>query len=239
MEIMGVKVDSVTYPQALEKARKFIESGGKHYIVTPNPEIIVTAQKDRQFKDILNKADLAVPDGIGLIFAARFLGKSLPERVTGVDLLEGLVALAAEHGYNLFILGGGEGVAGKAAVELKKRYSKLKIAGTFSGRAEEEFDKETRAAFAGKKIDILAVGYGAPKQERWIARNLPLLNVKLAIGVGGAFDFLAGEAPRAPQRIRQLGLEWLYRLVRQTWRLKRQLSLPYFVYLVLKARLKS
>lgn len=239
MEILGVRVDNVTYQEALEKAKKLIESGGKHYIVTPNPEIVVAAQKDRRFKEILNKSSLSIPDGIGLVWGARVLGKNLPERVTGTDLLEGLAALAAEHGFSLFLLGGGEGVAEKAAARLKTRYPTLKIAGTYAGESSSASDTFARRRLAKLKIDILAVAFGAPRQERWIARNLPHLNVRLAIGVGGALDYISGEKPRAPIWLQKVGLEWLFRLIKEPSRLKRQLSLPYFSYLVFKEKFRK
>lgn len=238
MEILGVKVDKATYEEALQKAKRLIDGGGKHYIVTPNPEFIVLAQKDAEFRKILNSASLSIPDGIGLVWAAKILRKNLPERVTGVDLLEGLAALAAEHGFNIFLLGGKEGVAAKAADVLKIRYPKLEIAGIYGGKAEPEFDALTRSHLVSKKIDILAVAYGPPRQEKWIARNLPYIDVKLAIGVGGALDYISGQKKRAPRFVQKIGLEWFYRLISEPRRLKRQLSLPYFALLVFKNRFK-
>lgn len=232
--MLGVKIDRVSYQSTLEAAKELIESPGKHYIVTPNPEIIVAATKDEEFAAILNKADVSVPDGMGLVWLAKLTGRKVRERVSGVDLLEGLAALAEEHGFNMFLLGAPEGVAGKAAEVLKEKHSKLKIAGTYSGSAASEFDDETNKAIGNKKIDILAVAYGAQKQEKWIARNLPHLNVKLAIGVGGALDYISGEKKRAPGFIQKIGLEWAFRLISEPSRFKRQLALPYFVYLVLK-----
>ncbi|HEX7455973.1 MAG TPA: WecB/TagA/CpsF family glycosyltransferase [Candidatus Nanoarchaeia archaeon] len=241
MEILGIRVDAITYQQALEKSKELIESGGKHYIVTPNPEIIVKATKDAQFRNILNKSALSVPDGIGLVLLAKLTGKPLKERVAGVDLLEGLAALAQEHGFSMFLLGSGERVVKKAGEALKKEYPKLEIVGTYSGVADPKFDKETRGKIGNKKIDILAVAYGAPKQEKWIARNLPKLNVKLAIGVGGAFDYISGGKRRAPVFLQKIGLEWAFRLISEPSRLKRQLALPYFVYLMFResSKIKS
>ena len=136
----------------------------------------------------------------------------------------------------MFLLGAAEGVADKAAEVLKEKHPKLKIAGTYSGSADSEFDDETNKAIGNKKIDILAVAHGAPKQEKWIARNLPRLNVKLAIGVGGALDYISGEKKRAPVFIQKIGLEWAFRLISEPSRFKRQLALPYFVYLVFKEK---
>ena len=236
MEILGIKVDSITYQQALEKSKELIEGGGKHYVVTPNPEIIVKATKDAQFRKILNKAALAVPDGMGLVWMAKLTGKDVKERVAGTDLLLGLAILAEEHGFNMFLLGAGEGVAKKASEALKKEYPKLEIVGAYSGNADPRSDKETRGKIGNKEIDILAVAYGAPKQEKWIERNLSKLNVKLAIGVGGAFDYISGEKTRAPVWLQKIGLEWAFRLVNEPSRFKRQLVLPRSGYLILKEK---
>ena len=239
IEILGVKIDKIDYQSALVTAKKLIDGGGKHYVVTPNPEFIVLAQKDLQFKEILNRADLSVPDGIGLVWLSRIFARGLPERVAGVDLLEGMAALAEEHGFNLFLLGAKEGVSGKAADVLKKRYPKLTIAGTYAGDSSPKADNEVVSVIGNEKIDILAVAYGSVKQEKWIARNLPRLNVKLAFGVGGALDYISREKKRAPVVIRRIGLEWFFRLLREPRRFKRQLTIPTFTYLLLKDRLKS
>ena len=237
MKILGVKIDSVTYQEALEKAKKLLDSEGKHYIVTPNPEIVVQAQKDPEFKKILNSADLSLPDGVGLVALSGLGGDKLPERVTGVDFLDGLAALAENFGFSLYLLGGEQNVAKKAAEELQRRYPKLNIVGASSGNPDSKFDNETRKLLINKKIDILAVAYGSPKQEKWIARNLRLLNVKVAIGVGGAFDFISGNKRRAPVWMQTVGLEWVFRLLNEPRRVKRQLALPYFAYLVIRERL--
>ena len=250
MEILGIKVDNVTFQEALEKAKKLIDSGEKHYIVTPNPEIVVKARGDPQFKKILNRASSAIPDGVGLLLGARILGSKLSERATGTDLLEGLAALAAEHGFSLFLLGGGEGVAKRAAEKLKIKNEKLKIVGVGEGPqlGSDGKPKDNSDAVWEKKVvekinqvapDILAVAFGAPKQEKWIARNLPKLNVKLAIGVGGALDYISGEKSRAPIWVQKVGLEWLSRLISEPKRFKRQIALPYFTYLIFRERFKK
>jgi len=239
MEILGVKIDSVTYQEALEKAKKILDSEGKYYIVTPNPELLVRAHKDPEFKKILNSADLSLPDGVGLVALSGLGGEKLPERVTGVDFLDGLAALAENLGFSLYLLGGEQNVAKKAAEELRKRYPKLNIVGASSGNPDPKFDSVTRKPLTRKKIDILAVAYGSPKQEKWIARNLHLLNVKVAIGVGGAFDFISGKTRRAPVWMRKASLEWLFRLLNEPRRVKRQLALPYFIYLVIREKLKQ
>jgi N-acetylglucosaminyldiphosphoundecaprenol N-acetyl-beta-D-mannosaminyltransferase len=236
LKILGVRIDKSSYQSALENAKELIESEGSRYIVTPNPEVLVAAKKDAQFKKVLNRSDLSVPDGMGLVWLARLTGKNVGERVTGVDLTEGLASLAEEHEFNMYLLGADKGVAKKASSVLKKKHPKLKIIGTYSGSPDPKFDSLTIKRIGNKDIDILVVAYGAPKQEKWIARNLPRLNVKLAIGVGGAFDYISGEKKRAPVFLQKIGLEWAFRLVSEPWRLKRQLTLPYFIYLILKEK---
>jgi len=247
-EVLGVKIDNVDMDEAIRKVRGFFKSGKKAYVVTPNPEMVMLARRDSEFQRILNGADLAIPDGIGLVWASRILGRPLRSRVTGTDLFQELCAEAARRGGKVFLLGAGRGVAEKAARKLRRRYQKLRIAGTFAGDASPKGDKETVAAVKAaainnqqstiNNIDLLFVAYGCGKQEKWIARNLKKVPVKVAVGVGGAFDFVAGDVPRAPRIIRRFGFEWLYRLVRQPWRLRRQLALIPFAALVFSDSLR-
>ncbi|MEX0621390.1 MAG: WecB/TagA/CpsF family glycosyltransferase [Candidatus Woykebacteria bacterium] len=234
MKILGVKVDNYTYAKALERSKELLESGKKHYIVTPNPEIIVAAQKDKELQDILNRADLSIADGSGLVKLANLTERNIPERITGVDFVQGLAGIAEEFGYSVFFLGGQEGVAQAAAENLKKTLPKLKIAGAFPGKADEKFDDQTVSRIKSAKVDIIILAFGHGKQEKWIKRNLPKLNVNLAIGVGGALDYISGRKKRAPRWVQKAGMEWFYRLIMEPWRLKRQLALPHFVYLIVK-----
>ena len=236
LNILGVKVDPITYQEALEQAKKMIDSGKKHYVVTPNPEMIVAAQNDSEFKEILNNADLSIADGVGLIKLARMSGKHFPQRISGVDFVQGLAGMAEEFGFSMFFLGGKAGVAKNAGDNLKKLFPKLKIVGSYSGNAQKDGDNDTIVTLKKEEIDILVVAFGHVKQEKWIKRNLPNLDVKLAIGVGGALDYISGSKRRAPIFIQKANLEWLYRLVSEPWRVKRQLSLPKFVYLMLKEK---
>lgn len=229
VNILGVKVDQINAQEALERTKRMVDSGKRHFIVTPNPEMIVAAQNDSEFKEILNSADLSIADGAGLVKLARFTGKHLPERISGVDFVEGLAGMAEEFGFSMFLLGGEAGVAKNAGDNLKKLFPKLKIVGTFSGKAGDGFD-----SIKSKNIDVLVVAFGHVRQEKWIKRNLPKLHVKLAIGVGGALDYISGSKRRAPEFIQKANLEWLYRLITEPWRIKRQFALPKFVYLVLK-----
>ena len=235
LDILGVRVDDVTQAEAVERCAAFIGGGGRHYVVTPNPEFVVLARRDEGFRAILDAADLAIPDGGGLLLAARLLGERLREQVRGTDLCHLLAEQAPRRGWRLFLLGAGPGVAEAAAATLQRRCPGLQIAGTFAGDSAPAGDAETVAAVrhAGR-CHLLFVAYGARRQERWIARNLPQLDVGVAIGVGGVLDFMSGRVRRAPKWIRDAGLDWLFRLAQQPSRLRRQgISIPIFLALAL------
>jgi N-acetylglucosaminyldiphosphoundecaprenol N-acetyl-beta-D-mannosaminyltransferase len=195
--------------------------------------MIMIARQDVNFFNILSRADLTVPDGIGLLWAARHIGKPLPQRVTGSDGVPLIAAEAAKRGWRLYLLGAAPGVAEKAAEVLHARHPELQIAGVYGGSPAPEEEDAIVERVNASRADILFVAYGAPNQDKWIARNLPRLRVKMAMGVGGSLDFVAGVIPRAPLSFQRLGLEWLYRLYLQPWRIKRMLRLPHFVVAVL------
>lgn len=229
--LLGVGFTNASERQVLE----FIVTGlekqtEKYYIVTPNPEILVIANKDRQYKNVLNGAKLALADGIGVIIAARLLGRPLKQRINGVDLVEKLCSEVSNQPITVGFLGAGPNVAEKVAECLKNKYSNLRV-----GLVATEWSD----ALKDKKVDILFVAFGSPKQEIWIANKLETLPAKVVVGVGGAFDFISGKVPRAPKVLRSLGLEWLFRLVIQPWRIKRQLSLLKFIFLVVGEKIKS
>ncbi len=241
--ILGVRIDDVTYNEAIEYCASVIPASGDgsgrpfgpRYVVTPNPEFVMLARWHTDFRSILERSCLSIPDGVGLRIAASLAGMPLRAQVRGTDLAYGLAALAPERKWRVFLLGGAPGVAEQAAASLARRFPGIEIAGTFAGDASPNGDLETRDAIrqAGR-CDLLLVAYGAPKQERWIARNLDGLDVGIAIGVGGVLDFMAGRVRRAPTWIRDAGLDWLYRLVKQPSRWKRQAStLPAFLVLSL------
>jgi len=246
MEILGVKIDNIDQKQVLQRVEELLKDGKQHYLVTPNPEFVIKARSDQEFRNILNRADLSVPDGVGLVFVSRFLSSKLKERVTGVDLMEEICRLAAGGNWPVFLLGAKQGVADKAADKLKQKYSNLKIeAGSFgkvvisdgivcskdSSLAEQSFKK-----LRFLKPAILFVALGASNQEKWIVQNLEGMPwVKLAIGVGGAFDFVSGRIRRAPKVFQRLGLEWFWRFCCQPWRMRRILSSTIkFPYLVIR-----
>ena len=232
VNVLGVAVDKLTLNEALQRVEAFLKEDRLHLIVTANPEIIMLARQDEQFAKILEQADLVTADGIGLVIGARILGEDLPERVTGIDLSSGIFRLAREKGWSFYLLGAAPGVAEAAAAQLVDKYPGLKITGWNHGyfQDSEPILREIEA----RRPDILLVALGMGRQEKWVWEHGHRLPVKLAIGVGGSLDVYAGRVQRAPELFQRLGLEWLYRLVRQPSRLGRMLVLPVFLWKVLK-----
>ncbi|HLZ55409.1 MAG TPA: WecB/TagA/CpsF family glycosyltransferase [Ktedonosporobacter sp.] len=245
--ILGVRVDLLSQQQALARIRQFIERQHAAHsnnqqvacqqIVTVNPEFVMAAQKDRQFRQSINEAALVVADGMGIVLATRYQGRPAPERITGTDTLPELARLCAKEGYRLYLLGAAPGIAELAGAKLQDLAPGLQIAGTYAGSPEPAEEEAIIERIRAARADILCVAYGAPAQELWIYRNLERLPVAVAMGVGGAYDFLSGRQQRAPRAMQRLGIEWLYRLYREPSRWRRMLVLPQFaVQVVLKGR---
>ncbi|MGD8488855.1 MAG: WecB/TagA/CpsF family glycosyltransferase [Anaerolineae bacterium] len=239
LEILGVRVDKVSYKDLLEQVDAFVASGQPHQIVTVNPEMILAACDDGAFQQVLNRSELNVADGVGVTLAARWLGQPLPERVTGSDGIYRLAAHCAARGYRPFLLGAAPGVAETAGQRLVERYPGLEVAGTYAGSPWLEEEDSIIARVRAVSPDLLLVAYGVPAEELWIARNRERLGVPVMVGVGGSFDFVAGVTQRAPPWMRRMGLEWLHRLAREPWRWRRQSVLPRYVALVLKQRIQD
>lgn len=236
MDVLGVRVDDVTHAEALARSITLVEDPQPRYVVTPNPEFVVLARRDGEFLRILNASDLAIPDGGGLLLAARLFGTPLREQVRGTDLCYLLMEECVRRQWRLFLLGAPPGVAEAAAERLRLRYPGLIIAGTFAGDGSAAGDDQTRAAVrAAGRSDVLFVCYGANKQERWIDRNLAGLDVGLALGLGGVLDFFSGRVRRAPYLVRRVGLDWLWRAAIQPTRFKRQAdTIPLFLWLAFR-----
>jgi N-acetylglucosaminyldiphosphoundecaprenol N-acetyl-beta-D-mannosaminyltransferase len=235
IHILGVRVDDLTEDEALDRAAAMLAAGRPHHVVTVNPEFVMEARRNPAFRAVLAGADMATPDGAGLLFAARYLGTPLRGRVTGVAITERLAGLAAAKGYRLFLLGAAPGVAEAAADALRARHPGLIIAGAFAGTPRPRHEPFLRQLIAAARPHILLVAYGHPRQDLWIARNQPALGVPLAIGVGGTFDELAGIVPQAPAWMHRLGLKWLFRLIVQPRRWRRILdAVPLFTLAVLR-----
>lgn len=226
-KILGVGVTLDSEDTLLEYITKvLIPSRKKSYIVTPNPEIIIYARHHPEYISILNRAEVALPDGIGLVLATKLLGKGIEKRVTGVDFMEKLCRQVSKEQVIVGFLGGRNGVAEESAKCLVKKYPGLQV-----GLALEEWDQ---SKLKEKHIDILFVAFGFPKQEEWIAKNLKDIPVTVGMSVGGAFDYISERIPRAPVWVRLTHLEWVFRLIVQPWRWRRQLALVEFGSLVLK-----
>jgi N-acetylglucosaminyldiphosphoundecaprenol N-acetyl-beta-D-mannosaminyltransferase len=245
--VLGLPVDRVnmdgatqTLAAMIERARRERREGHLEaswpqlrQVVTLNPEMVMAAQRDDALRSIIQRAALVVPDGVGVVWASRLLGGGLVERVAGVDLFERLAPLAEERGYRLFLLGGRPGIAREAARRLRAQSPGLTIVGAHSGSADGREAGKILTAIRDADTELLCVAFGSPIQERWIAEYGQQLGAVVAIGVGGALDFIAGAVKRAPRWMRATGLEWLYRLMRQPWRWRRMLALPRFVVAIL------
>ena len=236
IEILGVKVDNVDLSEASSRAGEFVERRLPHLIVTPNPEMMVAAQKDSELKNILNSADLKVPDGAGLILASRMIGRSFKERVTGIDLMLKILELAERKGFSIYLLGSRPGVAEAAVEKLKIKYEKLKIVGFHHGYFTTEEEPDLIEKIRDLKPDILFAGLGAGRQEKWLAKYYKILNIPVVMGIGGSLDVIAGKIRRAPEWVQKWNLEWLYRLITEPRRWKRQLALFKFLAMVIKPK---
>lgn len=241
VKICGVDIDNVDMEETVEILEGYLRENRPRRIYTPNTEIAMIARDDDELKDIINKGDLIIPDGIGLIYGSRIRKKPLKERVTGFDVSVELLKLADKNSYRLYLLGGKEGVAKEAAENIKKDYPNLEIAGYHNGYfkgshvdiEDSQEEKDIIEDIKSSKTDILFVGLGFPKQEMWINHHIEEMDIKIAIGNGGTMDILSGNMKRAPEIYQKLGLEWLYRLIKEPSRIKRQILLPKFILYVL------
>ena len=233
--IKGVGFDPVTLEEAAARGQAMMKDGGGHYVVTPNPEIVWLARKMPELKTAVNGADLVVPDGIGVIYAARILGTPLKERVPGIELAEALIAYASAEGLSVFLLGAKPGVAERAGEKLCEKYPGLRIAGCGDGYFKE--DEPVLARLRESDARLILVCLGFPRQELWMAAHREDVGPALMLGVGGSMDVFAGDVKRAPEAWCRAGLEWLYRLLSQPSRIKRMIKLPVFLLSVVWERI--
>ena len=223
-EILGLQFDDLTLEEATQTGAEFLSGTGFHYVVTPNPEFILAAETDLEFKTILNQADLVLPDGIGVVYSAKILGTPLKGRVPGIDFASNMLEVLNEKGGRLFPLGAKPGVAEQAGERILEQHPNIVLCGTQDGYFKDEQDVVRKVADA--RPDLLFVCLGAPKQEKWIARWGMLTGAKLAIGLGGALDVFAGNVERAPEAWQKAGMEWAYRLKKEPQRIGRMARLP-------------
>mgnify|MGYP000248275196 CR=1 FL=1 len=226
-DVLGVGFDDLTMAEAVERGMELVRSPGPHYVVTPNPEIVEVCREDSGARAAVNGADLVLPDGIGVIKGAAMLGTPLKERTPGVEFATHLMDKLAEEGKSLYLLGAKPGVAEAAAAKLTDMYPGVVIAGTSDGYFTD--DKPVIEKINASNPDFLMVCLGSPKQENWMASNAGRLSCGLMAGLGGSLDVLAGNVQRAPEAWRKLGLEWLYRVIKEPKRIGRIAKLPLFV----------
>ncbi|NLK64502.1 MAG: WecB/TagA/CpsF family glycosyltransferase [Tissierellia bacterium] len=241
LSIMGVRINNISMNEALKLAGEKIENDEKFIIYTPNTEIIMMCQKDEEFLNLINKSDINVPDGVGLIYAGKIKKHPLKEKVAGYDLSINLLKMADEKGLKLYVVGGRPGVAEAAMKNVQNTYPGIKIVGarhgyfkgSHLGQSGHEEEMSVIEDINKQKPHILFVGFGAKKQEQWIDYNKDLIKANVIIGNGGTLDGLAGIVKRAPDIFINSGLEWLYRLIKEPRRIKRQIVLPVFMLKVI------
>ncbi|MGB9678805.1 MAG: WecB/TagA/CpsF family glycosyltransferase [Thermoanaerobacteraceae bacterium] len=241
VNILGVPINKISMVNAVQVLNSFLNEDKFHFVATPNAEFVMIAQKDEEYMKILNTTDLNVPDGIGIVFASKVFKEPIKERVAGFDLMIEFIKSIDQkntNSPNIYLLGAAPGVAEEAKAKLEKQYPAVNIVGVHDGYFNRTDDEEIIKDINSKNTDILFVALGAPKQEKWIFKNKGKLKVKIAMGVGGSFDVLAGRVERAPLIFRKLGAEWLYRLIKEPWRYKRMAVLPKFVLKVIFTKKK-
>jgi len=236
-KVLGVRFHIITPEEALDEAQRSLDTdGGMRAVYTPNPEIVMRARTDAAFMDVLNRGDMVIPDGIGVVYGLRMNGVKIKDRVTGYDLVQSLLAHAAQYGKTVYFLGGKEESVSLAKVNMEAKYPGLQIVGYHNGFFDAEKEILILDEIRAKKPDLLLVFLGCPKQEKWIDahRDLP---VRLAIGAGGSVDGMSGMVPRAPVFWQKIGMEWFYRLLCEPSRWRRQMILPKFMLTVIGVRL--
>ncbi len=237
--IFGVRVDNISLEYALGRVEAFLRDGESHIIVTPDSPAILTALEDEEYRKILEEADMVLPDGIGVVVASKLLGQPIRGRLPGIELMNAMLERASFYGRKVFLLGAKKGVAEKAAENMMKAFPGLNIVGVNDGYFDEVKEEEIISRIREVQPHYLFVGMGVPKQEKWIFRNKERLSVPIMMGIGGSLDVWAGNVKRAPLIFRKLGLEWLYRAIREPWRFKKILKLYKFAWLILLNLLKG
>ena len=234
---MGVSFDNVTLEEAVEIGCRLMDEPGSHYVVTPNSEIVYACREQPALTDVLNGASLVLPDGIGVVYASRILKKPLKQKVAGIEFGSAMLSTAAQRGWTVYLLGSKPGVAEEAARRLCEEYPGLLVVGTADGYFKE--DAPVIEKISALKPDLLFVCLGAPKQEYWMAKNAQATQARLLLGLGGSLDIYSGNSQRAPDIWVRLGLEWAYRLVKEPWRIRRQMNLPKFLFSAIGMRLRG
>ena len=236
-EILGIAFDDLTREEAARRGAELLGEDRFHYVVTPNPEFILAAERDPEFLRVLNGADLVLADGVGVLYSSKILGTPLKGRVPGIEFAEDMLACLDQMGGRLYLLGAKPGVAQEAGRRILERYPDITLCGTHDGYFKDE--QAVLLEVAAARPDLLFVCLGAPKQEKWMARWGKHTGARLAIGLGGALDVMAGAVERAPESWRKLGLEWAYRLKKEPQRAGRMAKLPLVLVKAAGERMRS
>lgn len=237
IDVMGLKFDSMTMDEALSRAEALLRGDKAAYVVTPNAEIAYEALHDVQLREMLNGADLMMPDGAGVVLASKLLRTPVKQKVAGVDFAAGLLGILERNGESLYLLGGKPGIGELAAQKMLEAHPQLRIAGIADGYFRDEAPVIEKINASG--ADALFVCLGAPKQERFMVQHQQELHVHLMAGLGGSLDAFAGTVQRAPAWMIRLNLEWLYRLIREPKRFRRMLRLPKYLWAVMLKRIRG
>ena len=235
VDILGIKINYVTMKQAEQAVYNMLsaEKEQMNLVVTPNAEMVVRAKQDKELAYILNDADLAIPDGAGIILASQILSvQTLSERVAGFDLMARLLEYSHKRQVKIFLLGGKPGIADKAKKNIENKFPEISICGCHHGYLDTTLKEDIIDKINDKKPDILLAGMGVPHQEKFLYNQRKKLSVKVGMTVGGSFDVWAGEATRAPLWMQRAYLEWFYRLLKDPSRINRMISIPYFSFIV-------
>ncbi|UII57997.1 WecB/TagA/CpsF family glycosyltransferase [Cytobacillus spongiae] len=230
-QYLGVKVSPLNYEEIIDDIKSRMQAGEQSTIIAVNPEKVMTASQNAELLDLINNSTYQIPDGVGILLASKLKGGNIRSRVTGVDMMERLIRFASEEGRKVFLYGAKEEVVTEAKRKLEETYPSLMISGYENGYVKDH-DALVEKINASE-AELLFVAMGSPRQELWIREHMPKLNVKVFQGVGGSFDVFSGRVKRAPAFFQKLGLEWLYRLIKDPKRLKRQMNLPRFLLKVL------
>lgn len=236
-KILGVPFYNISPQEAVNKVVSYLNNNGKSMIFTPNPEMVMEARKNPEFMEILNSSTMNVPDGIGIIYGSKFTSNPIKERVAGYDLMLGVFDKMKDMGKTAYFFGGAPGIADRAKEAIEEKFPGLKVVGTANGYFDKKREEEIIAEINELKPDLLLVGIGFPKQEKWIYDHIKELNIKAAAGVGGSFDGWCGNVPRAPEFFIDHNMEWFYRLMKQPSRIGRMMQLPLFMLVVVKNKL--
>jgi len=239
--ILGVPIDSVTLAEAGERTKELIEESNKtcKMIFAPNTEFIIKANGDKEFFDILKQSDLSTPDSVGVELGAKLQGKAFKQRIPGQSYFREILRLGLKENWTFYLLGGEEAVIREARENIIKMYPSIKIVGTHNGFFNSEEEKKMIQEINELQPNVLFVALGAPRQEKWIYNHRHELKVDVAAGQGGTFDFEAGKLKRAPITIQKIGLEWLWRLIQEPWRIVRMMALPAFLFKIIISKDKT